>query len=224
VRRTAKPSILIVDDHELLAQTLALALRGRGHEADVVVVESVDTIVKEVRARKPELVLLDLELGKELGPSTPLIPALRETGAVVLVLTGITDRTALAETLEAGAVGVVAKSQAFDEVVEVIGRVLAGQAAMRAGERENLLGALRASRSADEARLAPFRALTDREAAVLAGLLVGKTAEQVAEESFVAVTTVRSQIRSLLRKLGVNSQLQAVALARDAGWVPRSSS
>jgi DNA-binding NarL/FixJ family response regulator len=224
VSGTAEPSILIVDDHELLAQTLALALRGRGHQADVVVVDAVDAIVATVRERKPDLVLLDLELGKELGPSTPLIPALRETGAVVLVLTGVTDRVALAETLEAGAVGVVAKSQAFDDVVDVIERVLEGQAAMRAGERENLLDALRASRSADKARLAPFASLTDREAAVLAGLLAGKTAEQVAEEAFVAVTTVRSQIRGVLRRLGVNSQLQAVALAREAGWVPPSSS
>jgi DNA-binding NarL/FixJ family response regulator len=138
----------------------------------------------------------------------------------VLVLTGVTERTRLAETLEAGAIGVVPKSLAFDELVEVVERVLVGEPAMRAGEGEALLAELREARTANQARLAPFAALTDREAGVLASLMGGKTAEQVAAESFVSVSTVRTQIRGVLRKLGVNSQLQSVALARELGWVP----
>ena len=55
--------------------------------------------------------------------------------------------------------------------------------------------------------------LTERERSVLTALMEGKSAEQIAAESFVSVCTVRTQIRQVLLKLGVRSQLAAVAHA-----------
>ena len=52
--------------------------------------------------------------------------------------------------------------------------------------------------------------------------MAGESAETIAEQVVVSLTTVRSQIRAILLKLGVNSQLAAVALAREAGWPPRT--
>jgi DNA-binding NarL/FixJ family response regulator len=66
--------------------------------------------------------------------------------------------------------------------------------------------------------LGPFEELTARERYVLARLIDGRCAEAIAADAYVSLSTVRSQIRSILRKLGVNSQLEAVALARRAGW------
>ncbi len=51
-----------------------------------------------------------------------------------------------------------------------------------------------------------------------AALVDGLSAEEIAETHFVAVTTVRSQVRGILQKLGVRSQLAAVATANRAGW------
>ena len=48
---------------------------------------------------------------------------------------------------------------------------------------------------------------------MLGALIDGLSAEEIAEAHFVALTTVRSQIRAVLQKLGVRSQLAAVALA-----------
>jgi DNA-binding NarL/FixJ family response regulator len=67
-------------------------------------------------------------------------------------------------------------------------------------------------------RLQLFATLTDREEVVLAELLEGHCAEEIAKAAFVSISTIRSQIKSILQKLGVNSQLAAVALARRAGW------
>jgi DNA-binding NarL/FixJ family response regulator len=53
---------------------------------------------------------------------------------------------------------------------------------------------------------------------VLAGLYDGLAADAIAERDYVSLPTVRSQIRGILQKLGVNSQLAAVASARNAGW------
>jgi len=58
-----------------------------------------------------------------------------------------------------------------------------------------------------------FKRLSQREALVLGAMADGLSADEIAETHFVALNTVRSQIRSVLNKLGVRSQLAAVALA-----------
>ena len=65
---------------------------------------------------------------------------------------------------------------------------------------------------------APFDQLTPREEVVLAGLVRGLSAPCIADEAMVSAATVRTQIRSILLKLGVHSQLAAVSLARRARW------
>lgn len=55
---------------------------------------------------------------------------------------------------------------------------------------------------------------------MLAALCAGQSADPIASESVVSMATVRSQIHSLLQKLGVHSQIGAVAAARQAGWTP----
>jgi len=65
--------------------------------------------------------------------------------------------------------------------------------------------------------------LTEREQSVLAELMEGHCAEEIAKAAFVSISTVRSQIKAILQKLGVNSQLAAVALTRRAGWSSKDS-
>jgi two-component system, NarL family, nitrate/nitrite response regulator NarL len=66
--------------------------------------------------------------------------------------------------------------------------------------------------------VAAFEHLTRREREVLIGLMRGATAGEISKENYVSLPTVRSQIRSILCKLGVNSQLAAVAFAYRSGW------
>ena len=61
---------------------------------------------------------------------------------------------------------------------------------------------------------------TRRELQVLGMIVNGMSARDMASESYVSVATVRTQIRSLLQRLGVNSQLEAAAMARAWGWQP----
>ena len=83
-----------------------------------------------------------------------------------------------------------------------------------------MLDELRIERASVRKSLSPFERLTTRESPVLSALIDGLSGEEIAEAHFVALTTVRSQIRSLLQKLGVRSQLAAVAHANRAGWKP----
>ena len=212
--------LLIVEDHELLSGTLALALRQRGMEVEAVNGPSVDAVVARARQLAPVLVLLDLDLGPALGDGAALVAPLVEAGGRVVIMSGDTSRSRLGACVEAGASGVVGKASKFEHLVDTVQRAAQGAALLGEDERHGLLADHRASRRAESQRLAPFARLTPREQAVLAGLLAGESAETIADRSYVSLATVRSHIRAILLKLGVNSQLAAVAMARDAGWTP----
>jgi two-component system nitrate/nitrite response regulator NarL len=215
---THPPSgVAVIDDHELLAHSAAYALRAHGIDAQIVAVTTLAGIEAEVLRIRPRVVLLDLHLG-ELGLSIPLIPRLRAAGIDVVVLTGETDRATLGACIEAGASALVEKRLSFDELVDRLRRIIAGDAAMAACERVELLTTLNERRRDDQARLEQFTRLTAREAEVLARLMHGLSAEEVAADTYVSIATVRSHIRAILQKLGVNSQLAAVAAATKAGW------
>ena len=214
----AQMKVLIVEDHELLAGTMAMALRQQGLEVHAAAGPSATAVVDLARKLAPVLVLLDLDLGSTLGSGLDIIRPLIDAGARVVMVTGVADRARLGACIEAGAVGVVSKATEFAVLIETLHRAIAGAPLIRDDERQALLDAARDRRRADHHRLAPFDALSPKEQAVLVHLLAGESAETIAEQSYVSLATVRSHIRAILLKLGVNSQLAAVALARNAGW------
>lgn len=211
-------SVLIVDDHDLLAQSLLFALEAEGLTVSAVRPQSTTLILETAERVRPTVVLLDLDLGGPVGSSVPLIEPLTALGAQVMMVTGVTDRVRLAECIEAGATGLINKSTPFEDLVTAVAEVAELGTLVLPPQRQQLLSELRLQRAADGARLAPFERLTRREQQVLIGLVEGRTAEKIAEDSFVSLATIRSQIRSILLKLDVNTQLAAVAMARQAGW------
>lgn len=211
--------LLIVDDHPLVATGLQLALRSRGWDVQVAGGPTADAVVEQARAFEPECVLLDLHLGV-LGNGRDLIGPLRAMSRAVVMLTGETDRLLLAACLEAGAEGWIGKGAFLDDVIALVEDALAGRPLLGCAKREELLDDLRAHRAGLERSRSPFEQLTRREQRVLGALTDGLSCEEIAEAHFVALTTVRSQVRGILQKLGVRSQLAAVATANRAGWTP----
>ena len=214
------PKLLIVEDHQLLAGTLALALRQQGLDVHRAAEPSAEAVVELARGLLPVLVLLDLDLGPPLGDGMDLIGPLTGVGARVVVVTGVTDRARLGACIEAGATGVLSKADGFECLVGAVQRAVEGRPVLPEHERQALLAEAQSRRRVDHERLAPFERLSPREQAVLAGLMAGDSAETIAQRSYVSLATVRSQIRGILLKLGVKSQLAAVAMAREAGWPP----
>ena len=212
-----EPHVMLVDDHRLLVDTLQMSLSQAGFKVSVAPCGSFDEILAEAAAVRPTLVVLDLDL-EGAGYGYDLIGPLRELGAQVLVLTGTTDRIELARCLEAGALGLASKAQGFGGVLDQIQRAAAGEMVTPITERTQLLTDLSAHRRAEERRKAPFEALSAKEREVLRGIVEGQQAAAIAKASYVSLATVRTQIRSILMKLEVTSQVAAVALARQGGW------
>lgn len=213
-------TVLIVEDHALLAQTLVIALNAEGCRARTADLTDAAALVRQVDRLRPGVVLLDLDLGDGLGDGVALVQPLTELGARVLVISGTTDRLRLAVTVERGAVGFLSKQVPFEQLLSAVLDVAAQRPVLSTVRRYELMAELRGARAARVRDLAPFETLTPKERAVLTALSQGKRAETIAADSVVSEATVRSQIRGVLAKLDVNSQLEAVALAWSVGWFP----
>ena len=213
---------LVVDDHTLLAETLAAALGASGVRAELADLSSRDGLVERVTMDPPNLVLLDLELGGELGDGAALVRPFTHAGARVLLVSATQDSNRVAAALEQGAVGHVPKSAPFLQLVETAKAAAAGRQVMAPDVRQRMLHELRVARSRDAENRKPFDTLTDREQQVLHAIGNGHCVSRIAADWFVSEATVRSQVRAVLCKLGVRSQLEAVALALRVGWLTPS--
>ena len=212
--------VVIVDDHGLLATTLATALELRGLTVDVVVPgDDATQLRRTLLERRPGIVLLDLDLGP-CGEAVPLIPPLTDAGAAVVMVTGVEDRESRARCIAAGAVGILDKTEGVDTVTEAVERVRTDGSLLSEHERQEQLAWIREREHARRRDLAPFAELTDREAEVLGELMAGHTVEEIATSAVVSRATVRTQVRSILGKLGVHSQVAAIGLAHEVGWQP----
>jgi DNA-binding NarL/FixJ family response regulator len=215
--------VLIVDDHELLAESLRLMLTAEGF--DVVVPGVLPAEVYScAQQTPPDVVLLDLDLGVEGGDGAALVEGLAVGGARVVVVSGTPDRLRVAACLESGACGYVSKAASLDDLLAAVRVAASGDEVMSEAQRLDLLAELRDARTQRKRELAPFQDLTGRERFVLAQVIEGRSAAEIALASYVSEATVRTQIRGVLGKLGVRSQLAAVAAARRAGWEPATTS
>jgi len=201
----ASGRVLVVEPHPLTAEGLQLALSARGWTVETSSGQTAADAVAHAQHFQPHCVLVDIGID--------LIGPLASTGAQVVVLTAERRRTVLAECLEAGAVGWIGRCADLDEVDATLSVLLNGGAVVGQTDRVALLHALRLERMRERQSQATFEQLTRREGLVLAALIDGLSAEEIAADHVVSLATVRSQIRAVLQKLGVRSQLAAVAVA-----------
>jgi two-component system nitrate/nitrite response regulator NarL len=214
--------VLVVDDHALFAESLVLAVRRDGYRvarADLGRPPVRSRILEQVRQRRPAVVLLDLALG-DLGDGMPLISDITAAGSAVVVVTACADPAAWGACLHEGASTVLPKTRPLEEVLTVLHRLDSGLPVLAAPGRRELLAVWRDRQRERRDRLALLSRLTRRESQVLGQLSLGRTVRDIATRSMVSEATVRTQVKSILGKLEVSSQVAAVGLAHGAGWVP----
>ena len=209
--------VLLVEDHPLLADSLRFCLEAEGHEVAAAPLDSRQALLQAAERLLPDVVLLDVDLGETIGDGATLVGPLNRLGATVIVVSGTTQPGRVGAFIEQGAAGFVPKSRSLDALVIAVADAISERPLMTEDERADLRAELLAARE----RSGGLDRLTPREAEVLMGLVDGRSVLEIAADAYVSEGTVRSQIRSILTKLDVNSQLAAVALARKAGWPSR---
>lgn len=207
--------LLVVHSNAVMAAGMKTALADRSWQVEACSPSSPADIALAADRCRPACILIDAHLHYGDGGGIRLIPQLVSTGAYVVMLTAERRRVVLAECLDSGAAGWISLDADLDEVDSTLRSVVAGRPIISRVQRAELLDLLRRERSAACAAHAMFERLTPREVLVLVSLADGLTADEIARENFVSVATVRSQIRAVLQKLGVRSQLAAVAIADE---------
>jgi DNA-binding NarL/FixJ family response regulator len=202
-------NVLICDDHRMFSDALSMVLTARSwsvvgiaidpaHAVEVVSRTQVDTCLMDLNFPEGTTGLAGITSIHQTSPDTR-----------VIVLTASSDPTLIMRAVESGADAIVFKDDELDHIVEVVERT----------HRERTTEAPPARAAAGGARPngartgEPAHFLTTREREVLQALVDGKSGKQLAREIGVAYSTARTHVQNVLVKLGVHSQLEAVAYA-----------
>lgn len=200
-----------MDDHEILLEGLS-RLFDRQEEMRVVgTARTVAGAISAARENRPHVVVLDYRLGDEDGTAAVSeIRQLAPTSQVVL-LSGVAGTAGLLAAIRAGCAGFVEKSRPFDDLVQAVRLVRAGQSAIPLEHLPELVGA--GATAATSAR----SLLTEREIEVLSLIAAGVPTREQARRLNLSVNTIRTHTQAILSKLGAHSRLEAVAVATHQG-------
>lgn len=196
-------TVLIVDDHDLFAESLATLLRTQEFATTVSIATSASSALTRLTQRNYELVLCDMGL-----PDLSGLELLREIKEKypqtrVCMLSGSDDLQGIASALELSADGYLLKSAQLDEFLGSLRAIYSGRLALTAEFSRALL---RMHHQSPRKKL-----LTLRQQEILGMVAEGWTAREISSELKVSVDTVRTTIRRVHRRLGVNSAVAAVA-------------
>jgi DNA-binding NarL/FixJ family response regulator len=209
--------ILIVDDHPLTREALTSLLTSHGFEIPGVACDGAEAIVEAARLQ-PDVILLDLSMPGVDGITA--LPGLREAApdCEVVVLTASGTEENLLAAIRAGAAGYLLKTEAPERIAAFLDGVAGGEAALSGSIARRLLEQVRhGSGRGSGVPDAIAAALSAREVEVLLLLDDHLGTDEIAKRLFISEHTVRSHVKSLLRKLGVSSRrdaLERLATAR----------
>ena len=212
-------SLAIIEDHAAIRETLHEYLGAQPEFCCVLMADSVEAFLEELptAARPPQLILSDIGLPGLTGiAGLPLILA-RLPEAQVLMLSVYADAERVFEALRAGAVGYLLKNTPLAQLKEHLLQVAAGGSPMSPGVARFVVQAFRQQLVAPAQEKRPLEPLTPRELEIVRGIEDGLSYQLIAERHFISLDTVRNHIRSVYRKLQVNSrgELLAHALKRQ---------
>jgi len=202
---------LVVDDHPLFCDALALTLRALAGVGDVETAHTLTAALARIEGNtRPELVLLDLDLPDVDGLDGLLRVRAAAPGLPVLVVSSMAEPAMIDAALAAGASGFVPKHsgrEAFRAALQAL-----------AEGRRFLPEGFTPSTDASDAQdaVARLARLTRQQARILELLCQGRLNKQIAWELSIAETTVKAHVTAIMRKLGVQSRTQAVLMAQQA--------
>jgi len=202
--------VLIVDDHPHTRDALASLLGAHGFDVCGVACDGEEALVKAERLQ-PDLVLLDLSMPGLDGLTA--LPLLRHTAprCEVVVLTASGTEENLLGAVRGGAAGYLLKTEPPERIAAFLEGVVQGEAALSGAIARRLLDRVRAgSEHGNGVPDAIAGMLSARELEVLLLLDEHLGTDEIAKRLFISEHTVRSHVKSLLRKLGVSSRREAL--------------
>ncbi len=209
--------VLLVDDHEVFVDALALCL---GDYPDIEVMGAatgVEQALRRLQEVECDVLVLDLALAGEDGLVVAREALAADPSLGIVVATGAEPGGAIVEAVQLGVRGWVAKTETADSLVDAIRGVARGETRIPADLLAEVLVSLSRVQHSSVEQVQGIRDLTSRELEVLSCLVEGLSRTEIGVLLHVSPNTVRTHVQSILHKLKVHSALAAVAIARRAG-------
>jgi two-component system, NarL family, nitrate/nitrite response regulator NarL len=206
--------VMIIDDHAVVRAGLRMLIENHP-TMHVVAMASSGTEALDILARESaDLILLDLDLGKENGLTFVQELRAASNSARILILTGLRDPAAHRQAVKLGAMGVVVKDQAAEVLIKAIEKVNAGEIWLDRATMGNVLNEMTGQGQGElDSADTRINSLTDREREVIALIAEGLKNKQIGKRLFISETTVTHHLSSIFSKLGVSDRLELVIYA-----------
>lgn len=200
--------VMVVDDHEMVRRGICSYLET---EDDIEVVGQASSgkeAIELARRLQPDVVLMDLimedgtgvEASKQIKQDLPKVQ--------IIILTSYIDESLVFPALEAGALSYLLKTSQAHEIVDAIRLAIKQEAVIEPKVATKMLGKIRHNNDQ-----LPHEDLTTREMEVLILIGEGKTNQEIADELFIGIKTVKTHVSNVLSKLGVDDRTQAAIYA-----------
>ena len=204
--------IMIIDDHAVVRAGLRMLIENHPRMRVVAMASSASDAVDVLARESVDLILLDLDLGKENGLNFVQELRVANNGAPILILTGLRDSAAHRQAVKLGAMGVVVKDQAAEVLIKAIEKVNAGEIWLDRATMGNVLNEMTGQGQLDSPDTR-INSLTEREREVVALIAEGLKNKQIGKRLFISETTVTHHLSSIFSKLGVSDRLELVIYA-----------
>ena len=207
--------VILIDDHTLFRTGLRELLERRGLDVVAAVGDGHEGC-KLAGTLNPDVILLDLrmpdldgiavlEMLKEQQPQTP-----------VVMLTTSSEQRDLVKSLRLGARGYLHKDMEPEQLIESLREIMEGNTVV-APAMSGVLAKVVKGEDPSESEATRFSDLTPREFEILCHLAEGQTNKVIGRELGITDGTVKLHVRSILKKLGVQSRVEAAVLAVQEG-------
>lgn len=209
--RAIKTRVFLVDDHEIVRESLTRRLERTDDLEVVGEASNVHDALRGICNSSPDVVVVDLQLGTESGVAICEAIRVGHPRTRSMILTGMSDHSFLMAAIAAGASGYVDKLLSLSSIVDAIRSVAAG---------ETMLATAAEISVSSSSRVSDTNTLSDQEERVLELVAAGFTNQQTAHRLNIANQTVKNHVSKVLKKLGLESRTQAavyVAQHRSRG-------
>ncbi|WP_245848183.1 response regulator [Actibacterium ureilyticum] len=212
---TAELRILLIDDHPLFCDAMAMTVGEIFDNPRVATASTLKESLDMVGPVDPDLVVLDLNLPDVDGVDGLIRLRAAAPDAKIVVVSSLSDNRVTTSVLDSGAVGFVPKSSPRDELVRAFQAIADGEIYTPddfIAPQNNRLN------QESQQIVEKLKSLTPQQATILNLICEGKLNKQIAFDLSIAETTVKAHLTAIMRKLGVQNRTQAVLLAKKVSY------
>ncbi|MER2152904.1 MAG: response regulator transcription factor [Solibacillus sp.] len=205
--------VVIVDDHEMVRIGVAAYLSAQPDIEVIGEATNGEEAIETVLSLKPDIVLMDNVMPIKTGAEATAEILTQWPQAKVMIVTSFIDDDKLYPALEAGAVSYILKTSNAKQIADAIRKTMAGETVLEPEATTRVMARMRGTAPA------LHNHLTEREMEVLLCMARGLANQEIAEELFIALKTVKTHVSNILSKLEVQDRTQAVVYAFQNGLV-----